>query len=176
IFYLTYTPVITPTGDVSRPPGSFSFAGMVFDLSAFVNDTDLGHHEFPQPLTLVISYDPALLGDRSEQLLTPYYWNGTAWAKDGLSITHIDTTAHRITFQVWHLSEFALFAKPPQNIPSYLFLPVVTNRSDPAAVLEAAEGAVPDATESAPRPEVEAPVDEPALEEAANPVPESVET
>ena len=49
----------------------------------------------------------------------------------------------------------------------------------PAAVMNAvsaAEGAVPDATESAPRPEVEAPVDEPALEEAANPVPESVET
>ncbi|MCB0048656.1 MAG: hypothetical protein KDE24_03805, partial [Caldilinea sp.] len=113
---------------MTQPPETFTWASMVFHLSFFVNGTDLGHYEFPQPLTLVIAYDPALLGELSEQLLTPYYWNGTAWAKDGLSITHIDMTAHRITFQVWHLSEFAIFAKPPLNTPSYLYFPVVTNR------------------------------------------------
>ena len=148
---------------------------MVFHLSAFLNGTDLGHYEFPQPVTLVISYDPALLGGLSEQLLTPFYWNGTAWAKDGLSILHIDTTAHRITFQIWHLSEYALFSRPPLNTPSYLFLPAVTNRSDPAAVMEAAEGAAPDAPEPAPAPDVDAPVDEPVPEEAASPVPDTEE-
>ncbi|MCB0054586.1 MAG: hypothetical protein KDE24_34135, partial [Caldilinea sp.] len=116
----------------------------------------------------------------SEQLLTPYYWNSTAWASDGISILHIDTTAHRITFQVWHLSEFAFFSRPPQNIPSYLYFPVVTNRSDPAVVLEAAESVpnaaerapaeeMPGAAEPAPPPEVDAPVDEPAPEEVATP-------
>jgi hypothetical protein len=163
IFYLAYTQVVTPTGDVTQPPGAFTFAGMLFHLSAFVNGTDLGHYEFPSPLTLVIAYDPALLGGLSEQLLTPFYWNGTAWVNDGMSITHIDTTAHRITIQIWHLSEFAFFARPPLNTPSYLFLPVVTNRNDPAAVLEATNGA-PAATEPAAATPVEAVTDEPAAE------------
>ncbi|MCB0038547.1 MAG: VCBS repeat-containing protein [Caldilinea sp.] len=168
IFYLVYTEVVTPTGDVNQPPGSFTWAGMVFHLSAFVNGTDLGHFEFPQPVTLVIAYDPALLGELSEQLLTPYYWNSTTWVNDGMSITHIDTTAHRITIQIWHLSEFALFSQPPLDFPSYLYLPVVTNRGDSAAVLEAAE---PASTL-----DVEALVDEPAIEEAATPAPDVDET
>ena len=168
IFYLVYTEVVTPTGDVNQPPGSFTWAGMVFHLSAFVNGTDLGHFEFPQPVTLVIAYDPALLGELSEQLLTPYYWNSTTWVNDGMSITHIDTTAHRITIQIWHLSEFALFSQPPLDFPSYLYLPVVTNRGDSAAVLEAAE---PASTL-----DVEALVDEPAIEEAAAPAPDVDET
>ncbi len=163
IFYLAYTQVVTPTGDVTQPPGAFTFAGMLFHLSAFVNGTDLGHYEFPSPLTLVIAYDPALLGDLSELLLTPFYWNGTAWVNDGMSITHIDTTAHRITIQIWHLSEFAFFARPPQTTPSYLFLPAVVNGSNLAPVQEAADGA-PAATEPAAATPVEAVTDEPAAE------------
>ena len=60
IFYLAYTPVITPTGDVTQPPGAFSFAGMIFHLSAFVDGTDLGHFEFLSPVTLDIASDPVL--------------------------------------------------------------------------------------------------------------------
>ena len=172
IFYLVYTEVVTPTGDVNQPPGSFTWAGMVFHLSASVNGTDLGHFEFPQPVTLVITYDPALLGELSEWLLTPYYWNGTTWAKDGLSITHNDTTAHRITIQTWHLSELALFSQPPLDASSYLYLPavatvssLVTTQEMPSDTIAEPVGApaeeVPDGTAE---PDVSAPADVPAVE------------
>ncbi len=162
VFYLAYTKVVTPTGDVTQPPGDFSFADMVFDLSAYVNGIELGSYDFPSPLAIVVNYDPALLGNLSPYLLTPFYWNGAAWVHDGMSITYIDPANHEISILVWHLTEFGLFAKPPLNTPNYIYLPTVARDSDLQSAAMPAPAAGPTIQEPAAVDEIPLPTPEPA--------------
>ena len=61
IFYLAYTPVVTPTGDINQPPSGLKFGSYVFDLGAYLNGQLLSPITFAQPLTLTFTYSPALL-------------------------------------------------------------------------------------------------------------------
>jgi hypothetical protein len=116
IFYLVYTELITPTGDVSQPPSGLKFGNFVFDLSAWLNDRLLSPITFAQPVTLTIPYNPALLNGLNESTLVVYYWNGTAWANDGITLLARDPVNHQLTIAITHLTEFAFFAAAPTGI------------------------------------------------------------
>ena len=144
IFYLAYTAVTTATGDTTQPPSGLKFGNYVFDLTAYLNGRSLSPLTFAHPVTLTTIYDPALLGDLTQATLTVYYWNGTAWANDGISVVTRDTVNHRLTVLITHLSEFAFFAAAPTGIDETpepdtntwrTYLPVITHN---AAVREPA--------------------------------------
>jgi hypothetical protein len=146
IFYLVYTPVLTPTGDVHQQPNGLRFGNLVFDLSAYFNDVLLPGYRFPAPLTLVIAYDPARLGGLSEAALAVYYWNGAAWSADGVMLIERDLTNHTVTISLAHLSELAFFSSAPTAlepapepglVAPRLYLPVVTNDTSSLAELAA---------------------------------------
>ena len=46
IFFLVYTVILTPTGDVNQPPHALRFGNIVFDLSAFFNYNLLPGYRF----------------------------------------------------------------------------------------------------------------------------------
>jgi hypothetical protein len=150
IFYLAYTPIITPTGDVGQEPGGFKFGNFVFDLDAYLNDRHLAGYVFPQPITLTIAYDPLLLGGLNEGTLVVYYWDGTTWAPDGITVLSRDTANHTVTIQLAHLSELAFFASAPTGIDpgsepgsepetyaAHLYLPAIVQQAVTAAAEEA---------------------------------------
>ncbi len=134
IFYLVYTPIITPTGDIHQEPGGFRFGSFIFDLNAYLNDQHLPGYVFPEPITLTITYDPALLGGLVESSLVVYYWNGTSWDDDGITLVSRNTTDHIVTIRLAHLSELAFFASAPTALDpggepdehaAHLYLPAV---------------------------------------------------
>ena len=65
IFFLSYTPIVTPTAHTLTPPGGFYFGGFEFELAAFLDDQPLRGLVFAQPLVLTIRYDPALLSSET---------------------------------------------------------------------------------------------------------------
>ena len=69
IFYLAYTRVVTPTGNVNLEPHGFKFGNIVFAVSAYLNGEKLEHYQFPYPITVIVDYDPVLLGDLHEETL-----------------------------------------------------------------------------------------------------------
>jgi predicted outer membrane repeat protein len=107
IVYLAFTALADEGG--SPPPG-LRFGGLAFDLTLFVNDALLPSYYFPQPLTLVIAYDPMRLVGLEEPSLTLLSWDGQAWSSDGVILVSRDLAAHTLTVTVAHLSRFALFA------------------------------------------------------------------
>ena len=116
IFYLAYTPSMTTTDSMRTAPVGFRFGNVFFDLSAYLNDTRFDEFHFGVPVTLTITYDPALMDGLEVETLTLLYWNGTTWAADGITILARDAVNHRLTVRLAHLSEFALFVQAPTVI------------------------------------------------------------
>ena len=140
VFFLAYTPIITPTGDVGIGAAGFKFSNLAFHLEAFLNGSRLLNFQFGQPVTLTIAYDPALLGGLGEDslvvddrsgtawtshsppalrrslFLVVYQWNGTAWTSDGITVVGHDTNNHTITLLLTHLGEFAFFTHMPMAL------------------------------------------------------------
>ena len=108
----------------------------LFTLDLFLNNVRLHPYVFPAPVTVTISYNPALLNGLNPASLTIYYWDEAAmtWANDGITIVNNDTINHRITFLLAHLSQFAAFGAAPTALEEVdeptlnqrLYLPVVT--------------------------------------------------
>ena len=168
VFFLSYTPVLTPTEHTHTPPGTLRFGNFQFDLAAFVNDQPQHGLVFAQPVTLTIVYNPALMMGLNLETLGLYYWNGTDWSTDGIVILNHDIANATLTVAISHLSEFAFFAAPgtptaldpidePTLVPNKLFLPAVISGAAQAA--DAVEQAV-DVTEQA------APVSAPPIDAA----------
>jgi uncharacterized repeat protein (TIGR01451 family) len=139
VFYLAYTAVVTPTGDTGQQLGGLRFGNLVFDLSAYLNGGQLAGYVFPQPVTVMITYDPALLFGLDAATLALLTWDGTTWTSDGIVFFGRDLGAHTLTVTLAHLSEFALFAAPetptgldPEPEPTmtgYLYLPAVMSEA-----------------------------------------------
>jgi hypothetical protein len=133
LFYLAYTVHLTATESTQLAPAGFRFGNVLFDLSAYLNDTPFDHFHFAKPVTLTLTYDPALIETTELQTLTLLYWNGDAWVDDGITLLAHDIANHRLTVQITHLSEFALFAKAPTALdlsrepsqPVHLYLPLI---------------------------------------------------
>jgi hypothetical protein len=101
---LVYTPLYTASA-----PGGFSFAGHVFDLDAYQDNTLLPGFVFSQPVTITIHYSDADVAGLDENSLVLRYWTGSAWASDGISIIERNPAQNYVVFTITHLSEFALF-------------------------------------------------------------------
>jgi len=110
VFFLAYTPVVTPTEQSQQTPGGFQFGNLQFDLTAYLNDVPQHGLQFAHPVTLTIVYDPALMNGLDLTTLGLFYWNGTAWTRDGTEIISHDIPNATITVAISHLSEFAFFA------------------------------------------------------------------
>lgn len=140
IFFLAYTPIITPTGDVNAGANGFKFSNFAFHLEAFLNGSRLLNFQFGRPVTLTLVYDPATparqvegspvtedrnrttwtndspLTARPSLFLVVYSWNGTAWTNDGITVVSHDTSNHVITLLLTHPGEFAFFTNVPMAL------------------------------------------------------------
>jgi hypothetical protein len=121
---LVYTPVLTPTG----APGTLSFAGRAFDLSAYRDGLLLPAFDFETGITITLHYTEDQIAGLDEETLTLAYWDGGSWTVDGITPIERDVDANSVSFWVTHLTDFALFASPAPDF--YVYLPLVV-RSQP---------------------------------------------
>ena len=121
---LVYTPAETPTG----APGTFSFAGIAFDLSAYRDDQLLSDFDFETGITVTLHYTEDQIADLDETSLSLTYWDGAAWATDGITQVGQDLEANTVSFWVTHLTDFALFAEPTSD-DVYIYLPLVVRQT-----------------------------------------------
>lgn len=91
----------------------YAFAGRIFTLNAYQNHVLQSNFIFSSPITLTLDYTPDDVQFADENSLEVRYWNGSAWASDGITLLQRDTINHRITVSVSHLSEFALMGLSP---------------------------------------------------------------
>ena len=134
VLFLSYTPVVTPTGETASPPANLTFGNFEFDLTLFLNNEPQHGVQFAAPITVTINYSSTIVAGLNEETLGVYYWGGTSWNTAGITILDRDLLHHRITIALAHLSEFAFFAQKtptaldpggePQRNPK-LFLPGV---------------------------------------------------
>jgi hypothetical protein len=135
VFFLSYTPIVTPTAHTLTPPGALQFGNFEFDLAAFIDDVPQPGFRFAQPITLTIHYDPALLHNLLPETLALTFWDGTGWSTDGIVILSHDLATATLTVSIAHPGEFAFFAVPvptvlepapePNVDGSTLYLPAV---------------------------------------------------
>jgi uncharacterized repeat protein (TIGR01451 family) len=135
VFFLSYTPIVTPTTHTLTPPGTLQFGNFEFELTAFLDDQPLHGLVFAQPLVLTIHYAPTLLQGINPATLGLYIWNGSNWSNDGITIVSHDISAATLTITLGYLGDFALFgaavptgldpAPEPSVLPMNIYLPAV---------------------------------------------------
>jgi len=118
-----YTPLVGPTTSAA----SLAFAGQSFTLEAYRGGEPVPGIVFSTPITITIHYSGADVAGLVEDTLELRYWDGSAWAGDGIALVKRDTAINRLVVRVTHLTEFALFG----NGQNRIYLPVVLNRSTP---------------------------------------------
>jgi uncharacterized delta-60 repeat protein len=118
------TQVTIPAGAVDQPTtflyteeetmpdsgGRFRFAGRLFTLTAYQNNTAVDGFTFALPVTVAIEYTDADVGGLDEANLTLFYYNSATghWSDDGITVVARDLANNRITLQITHLTAFAL--------------------------------------------------------------------
>ena len=143
---IVFQPVVTPTGSVNLPPAArlagaaaaetapeaapinleFRWSKLSFWLDSLLNGRSLGRVGLRKPLTFVIGYDPRLMANLNAGTLLPYYWTGSAWSQEGITVVARSVDANRITFTVDRIvGELSFFARP-----NLLFLPHLHTAAD----------------------------------------------
>ena len=147
ILFLSYTPAMTPTEETTTPPGNLKFGNFEFDLTLFLDNEPQHGVQFAVPITVTITYDPAVVAGLKEETLEVYYWDGTAWITSGITVVERDLANHSITILLAHLSKFGFFAqKTPTDldpvdepgISARLYLPGVLREVTAAGSVEQA--------------------------------------
>jgi hypothetical protein len=115
----TTTLVYTPVGTATAPAG-YAFAGLAFSLEAYRGSAWLPGFAFETSITVTVQYTDTDVAGLDESSLELWYWNGSQWSADGITILERDATANRLTASVAHLSKFALFGEAHQ-----VYLPMV---------------------------------------------------
>jgi hypothetical protein len=90
--------ITDPPGD---PPPGYSIGGSIFDIISTPT-------EYLLPVTVTIPINGPLADGRV------YYWNGTAWSRDGINIVTVTTTT--LTFTTTHFTVFAPMGALPSNL------------------------------------------------------------
>lgn len=117
------------------PGQGLRFAKAAFRLTQFLDDLQIEHPVFDEPLILEVVFDPALLDDNEtegndengEAEPRLYYWNeeNQAWQQDGIvRQSYIPATGHA-TFAIYHLTEFALFGSVQAVAEESIFIPIM---------------------------------------------------
>jgi photosystem II stability/assembly factor-like uncharacterized protein len=113
---LTYTPLITPTRNVS----GYTYAGIVFDLEA---DAQTQSQIQTKPATLTLSYATAFLPDGvNEEALRLYRWDEDDNAWRLMTELNRNVTQKTVTIRLNHLSQFALLTGGEQK---FIYLPIL---------------------------------------------------
>ena len=112
----------TAASDAGNPPANFAFGNFAFNLSAYHDETVLPNFTFEHSITLTLHYGDADIAGLVEDTLVLHYWNGSAWANDGINLLARDPANNTITFSLSHLSDFALFGLKPNYT---VFLPLI---------------------------------------------------
>ena len=91
-------------------PGTFQFAGRSFSLNAYRENGLVNDFVFQQPVTVVVQYTDAEIGSIGEDALALYFYDeaSSSWSRVGITVVSRDPANNRITFQISHLTEFAL--------------------------------------------------------------------
>jgi hypothetical protein len=116
---LVYAPGVTLTHPM---PTDVMFAGQTFDLNLYNSGVLVPGIKFNPAMTVTVGYTDSNVVGLNEGALTLRYWNGQAWASDGITVVSRDVANNRIVFAISHLSEFAFFA-PAKS--SGLYLPLI---------------------------------------------------
>ncbi|MBK8051460.1 MAG: cadherin-like domain-containing protein [Anaerolineales bacterium] len=119
--FVSYTPIVTPTEHTQNPPGNLKFGNLEFDMGLYLNDQHLDGYQFAVPLTMTISYAPALLEDLDEASLTLSYWDGKQWSASGIEVLRLDLVNHVLIVSLAHFSDYAFFVEAPGG--AHLYLP-----------------------------------------------------
>lgn len=110
-----------PLDAVGTPPLILAFAGRGLSLLAFQDNEPIPMPALNHPIQVTLTYpDPAASGI-FEGTLSPYYWDGSHWRTDGITVIERDPDNNRIVFSLSHLTDFALFGQDSV----YQFLPLV---------------------------------------------------
>lgn len=117
--------VFTETAVSTDPPEGYDFAGLTFNLDAYVNGVITTPYTLTSPITLTITYNDADITHivRGEQDLELRYWNGSAWLNDGITLVERDLVNNRLVIVINHLTEFTLLGLPK----FYVYLPITIN-------------------------------------------------
>ena len=91
-------------------PGTFQFAGRSFSLNAYRDNVLVPDFTFQQPVTVVVQYTDAEIGAIGEATLALFFYDQVIgdWSTAGITVVSRDAVNNRITFQITHLTEFAL--------------------------------------------------------------------
>ncbi|MCG3211462.1 MAG: hypothetical protein FOGNACKC_05108 [Anaerolineae bacterium] len=108
-----------PTTTAAVSPTLFGFAGQVFSLRARQGGIDQPDFNFSQPVTLTLKYTNAdIVGD--EDSLQLFYWDGSQWASDGITVVARNPAANELVLTITHLTQFGLFGEL-----ALIYLPLV---------------------------------------------------
>ncbi len=98
----------------SLPVGTQSASNEVFHLTALTSATTT-LSTFTAPISVTLSYDPATMSSTiNVATLKIYRYDDGAW--NALSNCTRDTTAHTVTCETSHFSDFALFGDPNTSV------------------------------------------------------------
>ena len=78
LFFLSFTPIVTPSQQTQTPPANLTFGNVEFDLTVYLNAAPQHGIRFAPPVTMTLAYNPALLGGVQEVTLELFYldWAG----------------------------------------------------------------------------------------------------
>lgn len=115
--------VLPPTTTTSISSTLFGFANQVFALKAFQGGSEQANFDFEKPVTLTLKYsDDDIIGD--EDSLEMFYWDGSRWATDGITVVERRLAVNEIVVAITHFSQFGLFGQM-----ALVFLPVILRDS-----------------------------------------------
>jgi uncharacterized repeat protein (TIGR01451 family) len=127
VFFVRYTTIVTPTANTRQPPDGLQFGNLLFELTLYVNDQPLHGVSFATPIVMTILYDPATLGGVNPLSLQLFYWTGTQWRADGVTVLIHDVAKSMFTVALSHLSDFAFFGVAATPAAPGVYLPLVVH-------------------------------------------------
>jgi hypothetical protein len=106
----TVTLVYDPQPNPASSPTRMRFAGLAFDLDAFINTNQI-NLTFAVPVTLTLRYREDDLLGMEEDTLKLFYWTGSTWADAACGAYDRHLNENWLAVPICHLSEFASFGQ-----------------------------------------------------------------
>jgi len=105
---LVASEILSPTG----APGTFRFAGVLFNLQAFQNNQPETDFTFQNPIVVTLTYTDNDIAGLDEDSLELHYYDTaiSSWKSDGITVVSRNPAANQIVLSIVHLTPFGLFA------------------------------------------------------------------